>query len=31
VLREHTYAQRGAEVDAILRQEMASRLEEVAA
>jgi spore maturation protein CgeB len=30
-LREHTYAQRGAEVDAILRQEMASRLEEVAA
>ncbi len=31
VLREHSYAQRGAEVDAILRQEMASRLEEVAA
>jgi spore maturation protein CgeB len=31
VLREHTYAQRGAQVDALLRAEMASRMEEVAA
>ena len=31
VLSEHTYAQRGAEVDVLLRQEMASRREEVAA
>lgn len=31
VLAEHTYAHRGAEVDALLRQEMAGRLEEVAA
>ena len=31
VLREHTYAQRGAQVDAILREEMAHRFEEVAA
>jgi spore maturation protein CgeB len=31
VLAEHTYAHRGAQVDALLRQEMASRLEEVAA
>jgi spore maturation protein CgeB len=31
VLGEHTYAHRGAEVDALLRQEMASRTEEVAA
>jgi spore maturation protein CgeB len=31
VLSEHTYAHRGAEVDALLRQEMASRMEEVAA
>ena len=31
VLREHTYAQRGAQVDALLREEMASRREEVAA
>ena len=31
VLAEHTYAHRGAQVDEILRQEMASRLEEVAA
>jgi spore maturation protein CgeB len=31
VLREHTYAHRGAQVDAILREEMAGRLEEVAA
>jgi spore maturation protein CgeB len=31
VLTEHTYAHRGAEVDAILKREMASRLEEVAA
>jgi spore maturation protein CgeB len=31
VLAEHTYAHRGAQVDAILRQEMASRVEEVAA
>jgi spore maturation protein CgeB len=31
VLAEHTYAHRGAEVDAIFRSEMASRLEEVAA
>jgi spore maturation protein CgeB len=31
VLSEHTYAHRGAEVDAILKREMAQRLEEVAA
>ena len=31
VLHEHTYERRGAEVDAILRQEMATRLEGVAA
>src|SRR5881275_1543351 len=31
VLTEHTYAHRGAQVDALLRQEMASRMEEVAA
>jgi spore maturation protein CgeB len=31
VLAEHTYAHRGAQVDALLREEMASRLEEVAA
>jgi spore maturation protein CgeB len=31
VLAEHTYAHRGAEVDALLRAEMASRIEEVAA
>ena len=31
VTDEHTYAHRGAQVDAILRAEMASRLEEVAA
>jgi spore maturation protein CgeB len=31
VLAEHTYAHRGAEVDALLRREMADRLEEVAA
>ena len=31
VLAEHTYAHRGAQVDAILREEMANRLEEVAA
>jgi spore maturation protein CgeB len=31
VLREHTYAHRGAQVDALLREEMASRAEEVAA
>ena len=31
VLDEHTYAQRGAEVDALLKREMASRLNEVAA
>jgi spore maturation protein CgeB len=31
VLAEHTYAHRGAEVDALLRDEMASRVEEVAA
>jgi spore maturation protein CgeB len=31
VLGEHTYAHRGAEVDALLRREMASRMEEVAA
>ncbi len=31
VLAEHTYAHRGAEVDALLRLEMANRLEEVAA
>src|SRR5438067_9624531 len=31
VLREHTYARRGAEVDALFKREMASRLEEVAA
>jgi spore maturation protein CgeB len=31
VLAEHTYAHRGAEVDALLRAEMAGRLEEVAA
>jgi spore maturation protein CgeB len=30
-LAEHTYAHRGAEVDALLKREMASRLEEVAA
>jgi spore maturation protein CgeB len=30
-LREHTYAHRGAQVDALLRAEMASRREEVAA
>jgi spore maturation protein CgeB len=31
VLAEHTYAHRGAQVDAVLREEMASLLEEVAA
>ena len=31
VLDEHTYAHRGAQVDALLRKEMASRLQEVAA
>jgi spore maturation protein CgeB len=31
VLGEHTYAHRGAQVDAILRREVASRMEEVAA
>ena len=31
VLAEHTYAHRGAQVDALLREEMASRMEEVAA
>ena len=31
VLAEHTYAHRGAEVDALLKREMAARLEEVAA
>ena len=31
VLAEHTYAHRGAEVDALLRQEMAERVAEVAA
>jgi spore maturation protein CgeB len=31
VLAEHTYAHRGAEVDALFRREMASRMEEVAA
>jgi spore maturation protein CgeB len=31
VLSEHTYAHRGAEVDALLKREMANRLEEVAA
>ena len=31
VLDEHTYAQRGAEVDALLKREMATRLNEVAA
>lgn len=31
VLAEHTYALRGAQVDALLRSEMASRMEEVAA
>jgi len=31
VLREHTYAHRGQEVDALLKREMASRLEGVAA
>jgi spore maturation protein CgeB len=31
VLSEHTYAHRGAEVDAILKREMAQRLQEVAA
>lgn len=31
VLAEHTYAHRGAEVDALFRAEMASRMEEVAA
>lgn len=31
ILSEHTYAHRGAQVDALLRQEMAGRLEEVAA
>jgi spore maturation protein CgeB len=31
VLSEHTYAQRGAEVDALLRKEIAGRLHEVAA
>jgi spore maturation protein CgeB len=31
VLAEHTYAHRGAEVDALLKREMASRMEEVAA
>jgi hypothetical protein len=31
VLAEHTYADRGAEVDALLRREIANRTEEVAA
>ncbi|HWU92396.1 MAG TPA: glycosyltransferase, partial [Sphingomicrobium sp.] len=31
VLAEHTYAHRGAQVDALLRTEMAQRMEEVAA
>ncbi|HEX5237145.1 MAG TPA: glycosyltransferase [Sphingomicrobium sp.] len=31
VLREHTYARRGTQVDEVLREEMASRREEVAA
>jgi spore maturation protein CgeB len=31
VLRDHTYAQRGEQVDALLRKEMASRMQEVAA
>lgn len=31
VLKEHTYAHRGAEVDSVLRQAMTSRMEEVAA
>src|SRR5205085_1671681 len=31
VLAEHTYAHRGAEVDALLKREMATRMEEVAA
>jgi spore maturation protein CgeB len=31
VLAEHTYEQRGAEVDVLLREEMARRMEEVAA
>ncbi|MFL6721347.1 MAG: glycosyltransferase [Sphingomonas sp.] len=31
VLSEHTYAHRGAQVDALLKREMASRVEEVAA
>ena len=31
VLRDHTYAQRGEQVDALLRKQMASRMEEVAA
>jgi spore maturation protein CgeB len=31
VLAEHTYAHRGAQVDALFRREMASRMEEVAA
>jgi spore maturation protein CgeB len=31
VLAEHTYAHRGAQVDALLRAQMASRMEEVAA
>jgi spore maturation protein CgeB len=31
VLAEHTYAHRGAQVDALLRERMASRMEEVAA
>jgi spore maturation protein CgeB len=31
VLSEHTYAQRGEQVDALFRREMASRMEEVAA
>jgi spore maturation protein CgeB len=31
VLSEHTYAHRGAQVDALLREEMANRVEEVAA
>ena len=31
VLAEHTYEHRGAQVDALLRQELANRMEEVAA
>jgi spore maturation protein CgeB len=31
VLGEHTYAHRGAEVDALFKREMAGRLQEVAA